>query len=208
MFSRPSCTPRTSILSNPDESALFLETFDQSRTICRRTRRYNFTATSESWKESQIAVANQSSFPKFVRERMVLVRPEWSEPFYPGQHERVRYRERPVISAWSQALACAEASCTGTGSSLVGQMLIAQAGPRRGYIGSAGKITNCQIGVFTALRIAPRSCVHRSRAVSSEGMDRRSNSRQQDGRHGVRRALHKAASALLTRFKRKDKIMT
>jgi SRSO17 transposase len=29
-------------------------------------------------------------------------------------------------------------------------MLIAQAGPRRGYIGSAGKITNCQIGVFTA----------------------------------------------------------
>jgi len=34
------------------------------------------------------------------------------------QHEWVRYRERPVVSAWSQTLACAEASCTGTGSSL------------------------------------------------------------------------------------------
>lgn len=34
------------------------------------------------------------------------------------QHEGVRYRERPVVSAWSQTLACAEASCTGTGSSL------------------------------------------------------------------------------------------
>ena len=31
---------------------------------------------------------------------------------------RVRYREHPVVSAWSQTLACAEASCTGTGSSL------------------------------------------------------------------------------------------
>src|ERR1700738_744116 len=101
----------------------------------------------------------------------------------------------------------------------------ASCGVARQYTGSAGKITNCQIGVFAAyvsrhghafidqigrdrlsqagqgvvrsgaaihwfrgqdhelpdrrlrcLRFAPRSCVHRSRAVSSEGMDRRSRS--------------------------------
>src|SRR5471030_788287 len=100
----------------------------------------------------------------------------------------------------------------------------ASCGVARQYTGSAGKITNCQIGVFAAyvschghafidraldrlsqagqgvvrssaaihwfgrqdhelpdrrvrcLRFVPRSCVHRSRAVSSEGMDRRSRS--------------------------------
>src|SRR5664279_2174306 len=52
----------------------------------------------------------------------------------------------------------------------------ASCGVARQYTGSAGKITNCQIGVFAGLRFAPRSCVHRSRAVSSEGMDRRSRS--------------------------------
>ena len=51
----------------------------------------------------------------------------------------------------------------------------ASCGVARQYTGSAGKITNCQIGVF-ATCFAPRSCVHRSRAVSSEGMDRRSGS--------------------------------
>jgi hypothetical protein len=49
-------------------------------------------------------------------------------------------------------------------------------GVARQYTGSAGKITNCQIGVFACLRFAPRSCVHRSYAVSSEGKDRRSRS--------------------------------
>src|SRR5476651_1192637 len=100
----------------------------------------------------------------------------------------------------------------------------ASCGVARQYTGSAGKITNCQIGVFATyvsrhghafidraldrlsqagqgvvrrgaaihwlrgqdhelpdrrlrrLRFAPRSRVHRSRAVSSEGMDRRSRS--------------------------------
>jgi hypothetical protein len=51
----------------------------------------------------------------------------------------------------------------------------ASCGVARQYTGSAGKITNCQIGVF-ALRFAPRSCSHRPRAVSSEEMDRRSRS--------------------------------
>jgi SRSO17 transposase len=52
----------------------------------------------------------------------------------------------------------------------------ASCGVARQYTGSAGKITNCQIGVFAAYVFALRSCVHRSRAVSSEGMDRRSRS--------------------------------
>ena len=53
----------------------------------------------------------------------------------------------------------------------------ASCGVARQYTGSAGKITNCQIGVFAAYPVfAPRSRVHRSRAVSSEGMDRRSRS--------------------------------
>ena len=52
----------------------------------------------------------------------------------------------------------------------------ASCGVARQYTGSAGKITNCQIGVFACLRFVPRSCVHRPRAVSSEGMDRRSRS--------------------------------
>ena len=48
----------------------------------------------------------------------------------------------------------------------------ASCGVARQYTGSAGKITNCQIGFFASVRFAPRSCVHRSCAVSSEGMDR------------------------------------
>ena len=52
----------------------------------------------------------------------------------------------------------------------------ASCGVARQYTGSAGKITNCQIGVLAALRFAPRSCLHRSCALSSEGMDRRSRS--------------------------------
>ncbi|MGY4288274.1 SRSO17 transposase [Bradyrhizobium sp. LM2.7] len=50
----------------------------------------------------------------------------------------------------------------------------ASCGVARQYTGSAGKITNCQIGVFATY--VSRSCVHRSRVVSSEGMDRRSRS--------------------------------
>jgi len=52
----------------------------------------------------------------------------------------------------------------------------ASCGVGRQYTGSAGKITNCQIGVFAAYVFAPRSRVHRSRTVSSEAMDRRSRS--------------------------------
>ena len=53
----------------------------------------------------------------------------------------------------------------------------ASCGVARQYTGSAGKITNCQIKVFAAYVLQrPRSRVHRSRAVSSEGMDRRSRS--------------------------------
>lgn len=51
----------------------------------------------------------------------------------------------------------------------------ASCGVARQYTGSAGKITNCQRSLHY-LRFAPWSCVHRPRAVSSEGMDRRSGS--------------------------------
>ena len=46
-------------------------------------------------------------------------------------------------------------------------------GVARQYTGSAGKITNCQIGVFAAY-VSAWSCVHRSRPVSAQGMDGRS----------------------------------
>ena len=46
----------------------------------------------------------------------------------------------------------------------------------RQYTGSAGKITNCQIGVFTSYVSCHGHAVHRSRAISSKGMDRRSRS--------------------------------
>jgi len=52
----------------------------------------------------------------------------------------------------------------------------ASCGVARQYTGSAGKITNCQIGVFAAYVSRQWPCVHRSGVVSSEGMDRGSRS--------------------------------
>ena len=40
----------------------------------------------------------------------------------------------------------------------------ASCGVARQYTGSAGKITNCQIGVFACVCVASRSCLHRSGA--------------------------------------------
>ena len=51
----------------------------------------------------------------------------------------------------------------------------ASCGVARQYTGSAGKIT-LPDRRFRGLRFAPRSCVHRPRAVSSERVDRRSRS--------------------------------
>jgi SRSO17 transposase len=50
----------------------------------------------------------------------------------------------------------------------------ASCGVARQYTGSAGKITNCQIGVFRVLCVAARPCLHRPGTLSSEGMDGRS----------------------------------
>ena len=50
----------------------------------------------------------------------------------------------------------------------------ASCGVARQYTGSAGKITNCQIGGLRYLRFASWSCVHRSGVVSCEGVGRRS----------------------------------
>jgi DDE superfamily endonuclease len=46
----------------------------------------------------------------------------------------------------------------------------ASCGGGRQYTGSAGKITNCQIGVFAHLGSGPR--LHRSSAVPAQGLDR------------------------------------
>src|SRR5437868_15427735 len=51
----------------------------------------------------------------------------------------------------------------------------ASCGVARQYTGSAGKITNCQIG-FCCLRVASRPCFHRSGALFAEGLDGRSGS--------------------------------
>jgi SRSO17 transposase len=53
----------------------------------------------------------------------------------------------------------------------------ASCGVARQYTGSAGKITNCQIGVFAAY-VSRHGHAFIDRAVSSEGMDRRSRSPQ------------------------------
>ena len=50
----------------------------------------------------------------------------------------------------------------------------ASCGVARQYTGSAGKITNCQIGVFAAYVVAARPCLHRPRALPAQGLDRRS----------------------------------
>jgi SRSO17 transposase len=44
----------------------------------------------------------------------------------------------------------------------------ASCGVARQYTGSAGKITNCQIGVFCHLCVAPWPCLHRPCAVFAE----------------------------------------
>ncbi len=49
----------------------------------------------------------------------------------------------------------------------------ASCGVARQYTGSAGKITNCQIGVFCRLCVAPRPCLHRPGSVSAQGLDGR-----------------------------------
>jgi len=46
----------------------------------------------------------------------------------------------------------------------------ASCGVARQYTGSAARSRTARLGL-RCLRIAPRSCVHRSRAVSSEAMD-------------------------------------
>jgi SRSO17 transposase len=45
-------------------------------------------------------------------------------------------------------------------------------GVSRQYTGSAGKITNCQIGGVCRLRVASGPCVHRPRALPAEKLDR------------------------------------
>src|ERR1700684_4059026 len=49
----------------------------------------------------------------------------------------------------------------------------ASCGVGRQYTGSAGKITNCQIGVFAALCVAPWPCLHRPGVISAQGLDGR-----------------------------------
>src|SRR3954471_23295338 len=70
----------------------------------------------------------------------------------------------------------------------------ASCGVARQYTGSAGKITNCQIGCFCRLRVASWPCFHRSRALFAEGLDRRSGSPEDHIRAG-RRQLFDQASA-------------
>ena len=50
----------------------------------------------------------------------------------------------------------------------------ASCGVARQYTGSAGKITNCQIGVFAAYVSRSRPCLYRSRFVLAQELDRRS----------------------------------
>lgn len=47
----------------------------------------------------------------------------------------------------------------------------ASGGVARQYTGSAGKITNCQIGVFAFLCLPAWSCLRRPGALSAEGLD-------------------------------------
>src|SRR6476659_8086347 len=47
----------------------------------------------------------------------------------------------------------------------------ASCGVARQYTGSAGKITNCQIGVFASYGVAARSCLHRLGTLFTKGMD-------------------------------------
>jgi SRSO17 transposase len=69
----------------------------------------------------------------------------------------------------------------------------ASCGVARQYTGSAGKITNCQIGVC-CLRVASRLCLHRSGALFPEGLDRRSGSPECHIRAGRRRLFDKASA--------------
>ncbi len=46
----------------------------------------------------------------------------------------------------------------------------ASCGVGRQYTGSAGKITNCQIGVFASYVLAPRARLHLPGALSAEGL--------------------------------------
>ena len=68
----------------------------------------------------------------------------------------------------------------------------ASCGVARQYTGSAGKITNCQIGVFCCLRVASRPCLHRSGALFAEGLDRRSGSPEGHIRAGRHRLFDQA----------------
>ena len=56
----------------------------------------------------------------------------------------------------------------------------ASSGVARRCASSAGKILDCRIGVFATYVFTSWPCVHRSRVVCSEGMDRRSRSFVED----------------------------
>ena len=70
----------------------------------------------------------------------------------------------------------------------------ASCGVARQYTGSAGKITNCQIGVFAAYVSRHGHAFHRSGTLFAEGLDRRSSSPEGHIRAG-RRQLFDQASA-------------
>src|SRR5271157_1241576 len=64
----------------------------------------------------------------------------------------------------------------------------ASCGVARQYTGSAGKITNCQIGRL--LCVAPRPCLHRPGTLSAKGMDGRSRTHDGGACAGRRRFCH------------------
>jgi hypothetical protein len=69
----------------------------------------------------------------------------------------------------------------------------ASCGVGRQYTGSAGKITNCRIGVFAGLRVAARARPHRPRTLPAEGLDRRPGPPGGGARAARGRLRHQAA---------------
>src|ERR1700680_1132916 len=70
----------------------------------------------------------------------------------------------------------------------------ASCGVARQYTGSAGKITNCQIGVFAAYVSRHGHAFHRSGALFAEGLDRRSGSPEGHIRAGRHRLFDQASA--------------